>query len=74
MQLIAAGHDPGYAERCATQCRAWQRARPGAVDAFAAAGLRMHRFYAERNPDTEWLNAMDAACQAWTDHRGIVVS
>ncbi|MGW2948940.1 protein kinase [Streptomyces eurythermus] len=73
VQLIAAGHDPGHAERCATQCRAWQQAQPGAVDAFAAANLRMHRSYAERNPDAEWLNAMVAACQAWTDHRGIVV-
>ncbi|MFF7090801.1 hypothetical protein ACFY9A_00195 [Streptomyces rubradiris] len=74
VQLIAAGHDPGDAERCATRCPAWHQAQPGAVDAFAAASLRMHRSYAERNPDAKWLNAMVSACQAWTDHRGIVVS
>ncbi|WP_436958005.1 protein kinase [Streptomyces sp. SudanB182_2057] len=74
VQLIAAGHDPGSTERYASQCPAWHQAQPGAVDAFAAAGLRMHRSYAERNPAAEWLNAMVAANQAWTDHRGVVVS
>ncbi|MFI0164784.1 protein kinase [Streptomyces sp. NPDC017095] len=74
VQLVAAGHGPAHAERWATQCPAWHRAQPGAVDAFAAANLRMHRSYAQRHPDAEWLKAMVDACQAWTDYRGIAVS
>ncbi|MEU9975075.1 protein kinase [Streptomyces sp. NPDC051014] len=73
VQLIAAGHDAAQAERLAQQCPAWHRSEPGAVNAFAAAHLRMHWAFSERNPDAQWLKAMVEACQAWTDYRGIAV-
>ncbi|WP_405447134.1 protein kinase [Streptomyces achromogenes] len=73
VQLIAAGHAPAEAERWVTRCPAWRRAEPHAVDAFAAANLRMHRSYAKRKLGVEWLDAMVSACRAWTDYRGVVV-
>ncbi|MEV5509202.1 hypothetical protein [Streptomyces orinoci] len=71
VQLVAAGHSPESAESWATGCAAWSNADPRAIDAFAVANLRMHRRFAERNPDTSWLWAMLAANQAWAAHRGI---
>ncbi|MFC5723476.1 hypothetical protein ACFP1Z_25250 [Streptomyces gamaensis] len=71
VQLIAAGHSPRSAEDWAAGCTAWVNADPGAIDAFAAANLRMNRRFADRNPEASWLTAMVAAAQAWTDHRGI---
>ncbi|MFG3098962.1 protein kinase [Streptomyces sp. NPDC048182] len=71
IQLIAAGHDPAWAEQWASRCPAWQRADTGAVDAFAAANLRMYRARAARKPEAPWLTAMVEACLAWSDHRGV---
>ncbi|XVQ10976.1 RIO1 family regulatory kinase/ATPase [Spirillospora sp. CA-255316] len=71
VQLIAAGHDAGAAEMWMSGCRAWKAADASAVDAFAAATLRMWQERVERNPDTVWVKAMAVAAQAWTDYRGI---
>ncbi|MFF8728122.1 protein kinase [Streptomyces sp. NPDC015171] len=71
VQLIAAGHTPASAEKWATQLPAWHKAAPGAINAFAAANLRMYRAAAARKPDEDWLKAMVEACRAWADHRGV---
>ncbi|MFC5744089.1 protein kinase [Actinomadura rugatobispora] len=73
VQLIAAGHDAEAAEEWASGCQAWKTADSSAVNAFAAATLRMWRERVERFPDTTWLKAMLVATQEWVDHRGIVV-
>lgn len=69
VQLIAAGHTPEGAEKWADQLPAWRKAAPQAIDAFASANLRLYEAAADRKPDEDWLKAMVAACQAWTDHR-----
>ncbi|ARZ72597.1 hypothetical protein SMD11_7021 [Streptomyces albireticuli] len=71
VQLIAAGHTPESAESWAAGCTAWANADPQAIDAFAAADLRMHRQLAERTPNESWLADMATAAQAWAEHRGI---
>ncbi|MGW3954111.1 hypothetical protein ACWEKM_25035 [Streptomyces sp. NPDC004752] len=73
VQLIAAGHTPASAEKWAAQLPAWHKADPRAIDAFAAANLRMSRAFVERKPDEDWLKAMVEAGRAWTDHRGVTV-
>ena len=70
VQLIAAGHTPAAAEEWAFRLPAWRQADPRAVDAFARAKLRMHRTFAERNPDAHWLTAMATAVAQWLEHRG----
>ncbi|MEU6071811.1 hypothetical protein ABZ864_47165 [Streptomyces sp. NPDC047082] len=74
VQLIAAGHTPASAEKWASQLPAWHKAAPGAINAFAAANVRMYSTFAERKPDAHWLKAMLEACQSWTDHRGIAAA
>ncbi|WP_207943688.1 protein kinase [Actinomadura sp. KC345] len=69
IQLIAAGHSAESAEEWAGGCATWASADPEAVDAFAAAALRMNRHRADRNPDTGWLRAMASATSQWGDHR-----
>lgn len=71
VQLVSAGHSAESAESWAAGCPAWAKADPKAIDAFAAAALRMHRAFADRNPDASWLGAMVAAAQSWADHRGV---
>ncbi|MFG2936576.1 hypothetical protein [Streptomyces sp. NPDC048282] len=71
LQLIAAEHTPAGAEKWADRLPAWRTAAPRAVDAFAAANLRMYRAAVGRKPDADWLKAMVDACQAWTEHRGV---
>ncbi|MFG3023065.1 phosphotransferase [Streptomyces sp. NPDC048254] len=71
LQLIAAGHTPDRAEKWAEGLTAWREAAPQAVDAFAAANLRMYRAAVGRKPEADWLMAMVDACQAWTEHRGV---
>ena len=73
VQLVAAGHSADSAESWAARCQAWAGAETKAVDAFAAATVRMHRAFAERNPDALWRRAMTAAAQTWADHRGVKV-
>jgi hypothetical protein len=73
VQLVAAGHSPESAETWAAECAAWTHADAKAVDAFAAATLRMYRRSADRHPDTPWLKAMATAAQEWADHRGVTV-
>ncbi|WP_242641028.1 phosphotransferase [Streptomyces kasugaensis] len=73
VQLISAGHTAESAESWAAGCTAWKEADPKAVDAFAAATLRMHRAFADRTPDASWLRAMATAAQAWTDHRRVTI-
>lgn len=69
VQLIAAGHTAKAAEGWAANCKGWADADPRAIDAFAAATLRMNCAFAERNPEANWLSAMADAAQAWVDHR-----
>lgn len=69
VQLIATGHSAESAESWASGCSAWADANPRAIDAFAAATLRMNRAFAARNPDAAWLRAMADAAQAWVAHR-----
>jgi hypothetical protein len=69
LQLIAAGHTPESAEAWVADCPAWTGSDPKAVDAFAAASLRMSRQLADRKPDQTWLAAMADAAQAWVTHR-----
>ncbi|MBK3576094.1 phosphotransferase [Streptomyces sp. MBT65] len=71
VQLIAAGHTPGSAEKWAERLPAWRGAAPQAIDAFAAANLRMYRASVDRKPDVDWLKAMVGACLAWTEYRGL---
>ncbi|MFE0131060.1 phosphotransferase [Streptomyces sp. NPDC059037] len=69
LQLIAAGHSPEGAESWASQCAAWSKSDPAAIDAFATANLRMYRKRAKRFPDQTWLGAMEATAQTWVDYR-----
>ncbi|WP_406459941.1 protein kinase [Streptomyces sp. NBC_01622] len=71
IQLVAAGHTPGGAEKWAERLPAWRQAAPRALDAFAAANLRMYRAAVDRKPDVDWLKAMADACRTWADHRGV---
>ncbi|MFF5265422.1 protein kinase [Actinomadura viridis] len=73
VQLIAAGHSAEGAEDWASGCQDWKAADPRAVDAFAAATLRMWRERAERH-DADWIKAMLAATQQWADHRSLAVA
>ncbi|MEU5795601.1 hypothetical protein ABZ800_19105 [Streptomyces sp. NPDC047813] len=70
VQLVAAGHAPASAEEWVTRVPAWRTADPRAVDAFAAASLRMYRERARRRPAEAWLTAMLRAAEAWVSHRG----
>jgi hypothetical protein len=71
VQLIAAGHTPAQAETWASRCTAWRTADPAALDAFAAAVVRMYRRFEERDPQP-WRKAMTAAAAGWAAHRGVV--
>ncbi|WP_039941165.1 phosphotransferase [Streptomyces himastatinicus] len=71
VQLIAAGHTAEAAERWAAECRAWADADSAAIDAFAAATLRMNRSQADRYPEAAWLEDMAAAARTWASHRGV---
>jgi hypothetical protein len=70
LQLISAGHSPGNAEGWAQRTKAWQDADPAAIDAFAAANVRMFR-HAETLDPASWRRAMTQAATAWADHRGV---
>lgn len=71
VQLVSAGHSAESAESWAARCQAWVNADPKALDAFAAATLRMYRLFADGQPDASWLKAMAAAAQSWAGHRGV---
>ena len=71
LQLIAAGHSAASAEGWAADCAAWEGGDQKALDAFAAANVRMYRSLVERKPDADWLRAMLAAAEAWTTHRWV---
>ncbi|MFG2228076.1 hypothetical protein [Streptomyces sp. NPDC048644] len=71
VQLIVAGHSATSAEHWAARCTAWEKADPHAIDAFAAAALRMHQARSERFPDAKWLGTIVAAARTWADHRGV---
>ncbi|MFJ5227426.1 phosphotransferase [Streptomyces sp. NPDC088400] len=73
VQLISAGHSAERAESWASGCAAWTDADPKAIDAFAAATLRMHRAFAERKPDASWLRAIAEAARSWASYRGVTV-
>lgn len=74
LQLVAAGHSAEAAEGWVADCPAWRTADPKAIDAYAAASLRMQQRFAERRPDAEWLGAMVKAAQEWVTHRRVPVS
>ncbi|MEW2530314.1 protein kinase [Streptomyces sp. NPDC047071] len=69
VQLIAAGHTPESAEGWASRCSAWTSADPRAIDAFALASLRMHRYFSGRDPHVPWLTAMAESAEAWVERR-----
>ncbi|KIF74412.1 hypothetical protein QR77_11325 [Streptomyces sp. 150FB] len=71
VQLISAGQSAECAESWASGCAAWANADPKAIDAFAAATLRMHRAFAERKPDASWVRAMAEAARSWATYRGM---
>ncbi|TDC64881.1 protein kinase [Streptomyces hainanensis] len=73
VQLVAAGHSPEAAESWATGCKAWVNADPQAIDAFAAAQVRMYWQFAFRRPEETWLRAVAEAAEAWANHRGVTV-
>ncbi len=73
LQLIAAGHSAESAEGWAGGCAAWVGGERKAVDAFAAANVRMYRSLVERKPDAEWLRAMLTSAEAWATHRGVTL-
>jgi hypothetical protein len=68
VQLIAAGHAPAQAEGWAARCTAWQQADPAAIDAFAAATVRMYQRFEQLDPEP-WRKAMTTAATTWADHR-----
>jgi hypothetical protein len=68
VQLIAAGHSPADAERWASHCPTWSEADPVAIDAFAAATVRMYQHFENRDP-APWRKAMTDAVMSWADHR-----
>ncbi|WP_059006120.1 hypothetical protein [Streptomyces specialis] len=70
-QLVASGHGAEEAESWPARCRVWADADPAAIDAFAAATVRMRRAFAERRPEEQWLRAMEQAAKAWATHRGV---
>jgi hypothetical protein len=69
VQLIAAGHTPAQAEGWAARCTAWREADPAALNAFAAATVRMHQRFEQRDPQP-WRKAMTTAATDWAQHRG----
>lgn len=71
VQLVSAGHCAAAAESWAAECKVWASTDPKAIDAFAAATVRMWRAMADRRPAEPWLTAMVAAAQAWADHRAV---
>ncbi|WP_049569169.1 hypothetical protein [Streptomyces sp. SBT349] len=73
VQLIASGRSAEEAESWAAGCAAWAEADPRAVDAFAAAEVRMLWTFALRRPEATWRRAMAEAAEIWTTHRGLVV-
>ncbi|WP_183091551.1 phosphotransferase [Streptomyces radicis] len=74
VQLIASGHTPAGAESWVSGCAAWRDASPEAVDAFAAAYLRMRHEMTERKPHVAARQAMLTATAAWAAHRGLTPS
>lgn len=68
VQLIAAGHTAAQAEQWAARCTAWHEADPAAIDAFAAATLRMHQRFEQLAPES-WRKAMTAAAASWAEYR-----
>lgn len=64
VQLIASGHSAADAEWWASQCGTWQDADPRGLDAFAGANARMHRTFADRNPEAPWIGAIATAAEA----------
>ena len=73
IQLVASGHSSAQAEEWANGISAWRGADPAALDAFAAASVRMYRRAEERFP-ASWRTAMTEAVSAWADHRGAMPS
>ncbi|MDT0306068.1 protein kinase [Streptomyces sp. DSM 44917] len=71
VQLVSGGHTPEAAESWAARCTAWSEAAPKAIDAFAAAEVRMWREMAERRPGRPARRALADAAEAWAEHRGV---
>jgi hypothetical protein len=70
VQLVAAGHTPAEAEAWAARCPAWCSADSVAVDAFAAATVRMYQRFEARDP-APWRKAMTDAVILWAEHRNV---
>ncbi|MER7049027.1 RIO1 family protein [Streptomyces jumonjinensis] len=73
VHLVASGHTAESAESWADRCRAWEKADARAVDAFAAATVRLWREMVERKPDVPSRKAMHEAAREWAAHRGVTV-
>lgn len=70
--LIAAGHTPAQAEAHVGQARTWRSAPPSAVDAFAAANVRLWDEIVSNSP-SQWHQQMADAARAWADSRMVAV-
>ncbi|WP_019631984.1 hypothetical protein [Actinomadura atramentaria] len=70
-QLIVHGHSPESAELHASHCAAWRVADSRAIDAFAAAYTRLHRWLRLQRPGESWISAMADASETWAEHRGV---
>lgn len=66
---VTALKPPRHRPAAAQRGRARTSADPAAVDAFAAATLRMYRAFVERKPDAVWLTSMVTAAESWAEHR-----
>jgi len=68
IRLIAAGHEPGSAERWAAKVPAWRSAPPEGVTAFATANARVWTEAGGTDPDP-WTLHMVEASTAWSNYR-----
>lgn len=69
VRLIRAGHSAPQAQNWATALPTWARARPDAVDAFAAALATNSRRLRDARPDAPFLGELADAADAWLRHR-----
>jgi hypothetical protein len=66
--LIASGHTPRSAEKCAAQVPSWQDAPAGSIDEFARAQARMWAEIAAESSGP-WTKSLATASSLWASHR-----
>ena len=69
VRLIHAGHSAQQAQDWASALPTWARARPAAVDAFAAALATNSRRLRDARPDAPHLTELADAAHVWLRHR-----